>query len=113
MRESLWLGSHAVPEAAVVAPAAAVAHAAAACLHRGLQSRGTEEGRGVWRAERMIGGAQLSVGKMEAQFTQRAGVEAHIWVSKCPFRSPLLNFTRPNMGLHSSGLSKLDFYFFN
>jgi len=36
----------------------------------------------VWRAERMTSGAQFSVEKMEAQFTQPAGVEAHIWVSK-------------------------------
>ena len=57
-------------------------HAAAACLLRGLQSRGTEEGRGVWRAERMTGGAQLLVEKMEVQFTHFVGVEAHIWVSK-------------------------------
>ena len=38
--------------------------------------------RGGWGAEGMIGGAQLSVEKMEAQFTQPAGVETHIWVSK-------------------------------
>jgi len=82
MWERLWLGSHAVPEAAAIAPAAAVAHAAAACLLCGLQSRGTEEGRGVWCAERMIGGARLSVEKIEVQFTQPAGVKAHIWASK-------------------------------
>ena len=38
--------------------------------------------RGGWGAEGMTGGAQLSVEKMEAQFTQSAGVETHIWVSK-------------------------------
>jgi hypothetical protein len=34
------------------------------------------------REKRMTGGAQMSVGKIEVQFTQPAGVEAQIWVSK-------------------------------
>ena len=40
-------------------------------------------GSDVERTEkRMTGGAQNSVGKMEAQFTQPTGVDVHIWVSK-------------------------------
>ena len=43
------------------------------------QTRRADECDWEWR---MTGGAQLSVEKMEAQFIQPAGVEAHIWVSK-------------------------------
>jgi len=32
--------------------------------------------------EKMIGGAQMSVEKLEAQFTRSAGVKVHIWMSK-------------------------------
>ena len=37
---------------------------------------------GQGREKRMTVGDQMSVGKMEAQFTQPVGVEVHIWMSK-------------------------------
>ena len=44
--------------------------------------RARASGKGGWRAEGMTGGTQLSVEKMETQFTKPARVEAHIWVNK-------------------------------
>ena len=47
-----------------------------------MRGRARASRRGWWGAEGMTGGVQLSVEKIEAQFTRSAGVEVHIWVSK-------------------------------
>ena len=55
------------------------------CGRLGTGDGRKEAMRWEWGGERgggRVGGAQLSVEKMEAQFIQPAGVEAHIWVSK-------------------------------
>ena len=50
---------------------------------RAAAARGLERVREVGGGdEGMTGGAHLTDEKLEAQFTQPAGVEAHIWVSK-------------------------------
>ena len=45
---------------------------------RAARGRAWASGRGWWGAEGMTGGAQLSVEKMEDQFTRYVGVEVHI-----------------------------------